>query len=88
MNELFRLYLHKFVLVFFDDRLIYSRNEEEYKEHVPCVLKTLTEKFLVIIGNKCNFGMSQVAYLGDVISATGVDVDQEKISAIGSNRSF
>lgn len=46
MNEVFRLYLRIFVSVFFDNILIYNRNEEEYKDYVPCVLKTLAEKFL------------------------------------------
>ena len=82
MNEVFQPYLHKFVLIFFDDILIYSRNEEEHTEHVGTVLTTLAAHSLVINGKKCSFGVPRVAYLGHVISAQGVEVDQEKISTI------
>lgn len=82
MNDIFRPFLRKFVLVFFDDILIYSRTEEEHQQHVQTVFQTLSTHALFINMSKCSFGVSKVAYLGHIISAQGVEVDPEKVSAI------
>lgn len=81
MNEVFRPYLRKFVLVFFDDILIYSRTEAEHKDHLDLVLSTLQLHSLFVNQKKCEFGVVRVAYLGHVISGNGVEMDQEKIAA-------
>ena len=82
MHEVFRPYLRKFFLVFFVDILIYSRNREEHPNHVAQVFPCLCKHSFVVNGGKCEFGVDKVAYLGHVISAAGVSVDEEKISAM------
>lgn len=81
MNAIFRPFLHKFILVFFDDILIYSRTMEDHQQHVATVMQILIDNVLVISSSKCHFGVQQVPYLGHVISVAGVAVDPEKISA-------
>ena len=75
MNEVFRPFLRKFVLVFINDILIYSKTESDHVNHVATVLYTLMAHSLVLNGKKCHFGVTQVAYLGHVISCHGVSVD-------------
>lgn len=82
MNEIFKPYLQKFVLVFFDDILVYSRNEEEHREHLKTVLGVLRHHQFYANEKKCAFGQSSVAYLGHVISAKGVAADPEKLEAV------
>ena len=82
LNELLRLMLRKFVLVFFDDILIYSSSMEEHVEHVEAVFKKLQENSLKVKMSKCSFGAKKVEYLGHVISEGGVAVDPEKIECI------
>ncbi|WVY89838.1 hypothetical protein V8G54_035352 [Vigna mungo] len=82
MNSLFRAQLRKYVLVFFDDILIYSRNWEEHLEHVKVVLSTLERERWVANRRKSEFGQTQIKYLGHVISSKGVEMDDDKIKAI------
>ncbi|XP_017425527.2 transposon Ty3-G Gag-Pol polyprotein [Vigna angularis] len=82
MNHLFKPYLRKFVLVFFDDILVYSRTWEEHLEHVGKVLSTLRRDQWVANRRKCEFGQTQVKYLGHIISHKGVEMDDEKIKAV------
>ena len=82
MNQVFRPYLRRFVLVFFDDILVYSRTKEEHEGHLKEVLRVLKEQTLYANLKKCQFGSSQVEYLGHVISGEGVAVDGEKIRAM------
>src|SRR5687768_3825843 len=82
MKEVFRPFLWKFVFVFFDDILIYSQTESDHVNHVATVLDTLMAHSLVLNAKKCHFGITQVAYLGHVISCHGVSVDQDKIKAV------
>ena len=75
MNKVFMEYLDKFVVVFIDDILVYSETEEEHEEHLRLVLEKLRTNQLYAKFNKCEFWLTQVAFLGHVISVGGVLVD-------------
>lgn len=79
---MFRPYLRRFVLVFFNDILVYSPSEEAHKDHLQCVLGKLAANSLYANYKKCAFGQTKVGYLGHVISQEGVSVDMEKVQAI------
>jgi hypothetical protein len=79
MNKVFMVYLGKFVVVFIDDILIYSRSEEGHEEHLRLVLQKLREHRLYAKLSKCEFWMKQVAFLGHVISKGGISVDPNKV---------
>ena len=79
MNEIFCEYLRKFILVFFDDILIYSRNLEDHCEHLRVVFSLLASHHLVVNKKKCSFAASHIEYLGHIISREGVAADPEKI---------
>lgn len=82
MNEVFQPYLRKFVLVFFDDILIYSSNMDDHINHLRLVLRKLLEHQLYANYKKCEFAKERVAYLGHVVSGSEVSVDMEKIKAM------
>ena len=82
MNDLFRSYLRKFILVFFDDILIYSRSWEDHLAHLQIVLQILSTNSLFAKESKFRFGVLQVEYLGHIISEQGVSVDPAKIQAV------
>lgn len=79
MNELFRPYLRKFVLVFFDDILVYSSTVQEHVQHLEVVLKILLQHQFYANEKKCCFGNKEIAYLGHVISGDGVSADPAKV---------
>ena len=68
MNRIFRPYLDKFVIVFIDDILIYSRTREKHEEHLKVVLGILREKRLYAKLSKCKFWMEEVKFLGHIVS--------------------
>lgn len=82
MNSVLQPFLHKCVLVFFDDILIYSYSWSEHLQHLCAVLSVLWTNNLHVKKSKCAFGTSSVNYLGHTISAEGVAMDTDKISAI------
>jgi hypothetical protein len=82
MNSIFKPFLRKFVLVFFDDILIYNKSWEENVQHVDRVLQLLEEKQLYANPSKCAFGVQEVEYLGHIVSHEGVKVDPNKIKAM------
>jgi len=79
MISIFKLFLRKFVLVFFDDILIYNKSWKDHVQHVDKVLKLLEEKQLYAKFSKCFFGVQEVEYLDDFVSHEGVKVDPIKI---------
>jgi hypothetical protein len=82
MNEVFRTHLRKFVLVFFDDILVYSSDWSSHVYHLEEVLSTLQKHGLVANKKKCHFAQSSVEYLGHVISKQGVAVDPTKVESV------
>ncbi|MCO5585991.1 hypothetical protein L7F22_039928 [Adiantum nelumboides] len=82
MQDIFRPYLDDFVLVFFDDILIYSKDEADHEGHVRKVLEILRQHQLYAKESKCTFCSPQVSYLGFIISADGISVDPKKIKDI------
>jgi hypothetical protein len=79
MRKVFMEYLGKFVVVFIDDILVYSRGEEEHEEHLRLALPKLRENRLYVMLSKCEFWMKQVAFLRHVISKGGISVDPSKV---------
>ncbi|WVZ97277.1 hypothetical protein U9M48_042826 [Paspalum notatum var. saurae] len=82
MNKVFMEYLDKFVVVFIDDILIYSKTEEEHEEHLRLVLQKLREHKLYAKLSKCEFWLDQVPFLGHIVSKGGIMVDPSKISNV------
>ena len=82
MNRIFRAYLDRFVVVFVDDILVYSPSEEEHQSHLSIVLELLREHRLYAKLSKCEFWLSEVKFLGHVVSKDGVSVDPSKIESV------
>jgi hypothetical protein len=72
-------YLNKFMVVFIDDILVYSRNEEKHEEHLRLVVQKLRENQLYAKLSKCEFWLSEVSFLGHVITDGGIAVDPGKV---------
>ena len=75
-------YLEKFVVVFIDDILIYSKYEEEHKEHLKIVFQELRDHQLFVKFSKCDLFKDKIEYLGHVVTKERILVDTEKIKAI------
>jgi hypothetical protein len=82
MNSVFMDYLDKFVVVFIDDILIYSQNEQEHEEHFRKVLQRLRYCQLYVKLSKCEFWINEVLFLGHVIIREGLAVDPKKVTTI------
>ena len=82
MNSVFSFYLDKFVLLFLDDILIYSNNEEEHEEHLRLTLQFLREHQLYAKLSKCDFYRDRIQSLGHIISEEGISMDPKNIEAI------
>ncbi|XP_042952144.1 uncharacterized protein K02A2.6-like [Carya illinoinensis] len=82
MNDVFKPYLRKFVLVFFDDILVYSKSRAEHLGHLSKVLSLLQQHSLYAKRSKCKFAVGEIDYLGHVINANGVMADATKVAAM------
>ncbi|GJZ54709.1 putative reverse transcriptase domain-containing protein [Tanacetum coccineum] len=82
MNRVCKPYLEKFVIVFIDDILIYSRNNQEHEEHLKLILEFLKKEELYAKFSKCEFWIPKVQFLGHVIDSKGIHVDPAKIESI------
>jgi hypothetical protein len=82
MNKVFMEYLDKFVVVFIDDILIFSKNEEEHNEQLRMVLQKLRENQLYAKLNKCEFWLTEVSFLCHIISEGGISVDPSKVKNV------
>ena len=84
MHRVFQPYLDQFVVVFVDEILIYSQSEWEHEDHLKIVLQLLRDHQLYAKFSKCKFWLTEVRFLGHVVSASGVSVDPEKVEAMMS----
>lgn len=82
MNRVFHEYLDKFVIVFIDDILVYSRSELEHEKHLRIVLEKLRTEKLYAKFSKCEFWLKKVNFLGHVVSGEGIKVDPTKVQAV------
>nr|GFA79796.1 reverse transcriptase domain-containing protein [Tanacetum cinerariifolium] len=82
MNRVCKPYLDKFVIVFIDNILIYSKDDKEHEEHLKAILELLKEEKLFAKFSKCEFWILMVQFLGHVIDSRGIHVDPAKIESI------
>ena len=82
MNDIFRQHLNRFVLVYLDDVLVFSRHPDEHIKHLRTVLQILRQNQLYIKLSKCEFALPAIKFLGHVITDKGITMDPDKIKAI------
>jgi hypothetical protein len=82
MNHALHVFIDKFVVVYFDDILVYNKSLDEHIDHLNCVLDVLRKEKLYANVNKCSFCLDKIVFLGDVVSVKGIAVDEEKVKAI------
>jgi hypothetical protein len=82
MNHVLRAFIGKFVVVYFDDILVYNKDLNEHIEHLRYVFDVLRYEKLYANFKKCTFCMEKVVFLGYVVSTKGIEVDDEKVKAI------
>lgn len=84
MNQTLRPFIGRFVVVYFDDILIFSTTMDEHLGHLRDVLLALRRDKLFVAKQKCEFGASEILFLGYVVSAKGLRVDPHKVDAVAS----
>ncbi|MCH80874.1 Ty3/gypsy retrotransposon protein, partial [Trifolium medium] len=82
MNHIFQHALRKYVLVFFDDILVYSSNWQDHLKHLDAVMQILQENTLFVKLSKCSFGVLEIEYLGHMVTGHGVSMDKDKVQAV------
>jgi hypothetical protein len=82
MNSVFMPELDKFVVVFIDDILVYSKNEDEHAKHLHTVLQRLRDHHFYAKLSKCDFWLREIKFLGHTISRNGISVDPEKVQEV------
>jgi hypothetical protein len=82
MNKVFMEYLDRFVVVFIDDILVYSKNDSDHEEHLRVVLEKLQDNQLYAKFSKCEFWIEKVPFLGHIISKGGISVDPAKVTMV------
>jgi len=82
MNQIFQKYLNKFVLIYLDDILIFSKTPEEHLQHIKMVLDTIRKERLSLKTKKCHFFQYEVKFLGHIISKNGIKPDPENVQAV------
>ncbi|KAF5790439.1 putative nucleotidyltransferase, Ribonuclease H [Helianthus annuus] len=82
MNRVCKPYLDKFVIVFIDDILIYSKSQEEHEQHLRLILELLRKEQLYAKFSKCDFWLREVHFLGHVVNKDGIHVDPSKVDSI------
>ena len=82
MNGVFKQYLDLFIIVFTDDILIYSTNEEEHASHLRVVLQTIKDSQLFTKFSKCEFWLQSIAFFSHISSIKGIRMDSQKIEVV------
>ena len=82
MNHALRAFIGRFVVAYFNDILVYSKNLDEHINHLHCVLVVLRKEKLYANLKKCFFCMDKVVFFGYIVSAKGIEVDEENVKAI------
>ena len=82
MNMIFHPYVDKFIMVFIDDILIYSKDEKEHKEHPRIVLETLKAQELYAKFKKYSFWLPEISFLRHIVSKQGIAMDPDKVDVV------